>query len=215
MSQPEDDQAGLGKGRMEAFSDGVFAIAITLLVLEIHVPQAKHTRPADLPAALWALLPQFLSYALSFVIVGVYWVAHHLMMHALRRVDRTLLWLNILFLGCITLIPVSADLLGQFRTSPIAVAVYGANLVLTSASLLLWWVYATYKGRLLAEGTDARYVRVATIRTSLHRRPLPARGRPRLGQPRPEPRPLLARPPALHRPANARGRRPGAWQHAA
>ena len=165
MSQGDVAEDGLGKGRMEAFSDGVFAIAITLLVLEIHVPQASNVRPSNLPGHLRALLPQFLSYALSFVIVGVYWVAHHLMMDALRRADRMLLWLNILFLGCITLIPVSADLLGQFRTSPVAVAVYGANLVLASSSLLLWWGYAVHGRRLLAEGIQARYVHTATVRT--------------------------------------------------
>ena len=127
MTSPEDDPSGLGKGRIEAFSDGVFAIAITLLVLEIHVPQASNTAVVHLTGALLALWPQLLSYALSFVIVGVYWVGHHLMMHSLRRVDRMLLWLNLLFLLFLTLIPVSANLLGQFRAVPIAVAAYGAN----------------------------------------------------------------------------------------
>jgi uncharacterized membrane protein len=76
----------MNKNRLEAFSDGVFAIVITLLVLEIKVP---HVTFDKLGPALFELLPKFLSFGLSFVIIGVYWVAHHNMMHFIEKVDRT------------------------------------------------------------------------------------------------------------------------------
>jgi len=92
--------------RIEAFSDGVFAIIITLLVLEIHVPQVQDKDiSAALEHSLLAMTPKFLSYVLSFVIVCIWWVAHHHLFHVLKRSDRGLLWLNSLFLLWLAFIP--------------------------------------------------------------------------------------------------------------
>ena len=82
----------MNKGRLEAFSDGVFAIVITLLILDVRLPPGVHVSIG----ALWQLLPRLATFVLSFVVVGVYWVAHHNMMHFIERVDRSLLWLNLL-----------------------------------------------------------------------------------------------------------------------
>ena len=155
----------MGKGRIEAFSDGVFAIAITLLVLEIKVPDPLTTTPAQLPGRLLHLWPELFSYALSFVSIGVYWVAHHLMLHPLRRVNRTLLWLNNLVLMAVALIPFSADLLGQFRHEPVAVAVYDGNLALTSSSLEMFWWYITRSHRLTDHPIDPWLARTGHRRT--------------------------------------------------
>jgi len=162
---PEADANGLGKERISAFSDGVFAIAVTLLVLDIKVPDAATTTASQLPARLLHLWPELFSYALSFVIIGVYWVAHHLMLHPLKRADRTLLWINNLFLMCVAFIPFTAGLLGQFRHDRVAVAVYGASLVLTSLSLQLLWTYATRNARLTDAPLDPWLVRAGTTRT--------------------------------------------------
>ncbi len=111
------------------------------------------------------LWPEVFSYALSFVIIGVYWVAHHLMLHPLRRADRTLLWINNLFLMCVVLIPFSAGLLGQFRHEQVATAVYGCNLILASLSLQLLWTYATRNHRLVDKAINPQMVRSGNIRT--------------------------------------------------
>ncbi len=102
--------AGLTTGRITAFSDGVFSIAITLLVLNLCVP----TVPGELLDQLGKQWPSLLSYILSFVIVGIYWVAHHNMFHYIKRSDRPFLWINILLLMCVAFIPFPAGLLGQF-----------------------------------------------------------------------------------------------------
>src|SRR3954463_12583090 len=97
--------------RVVAFSDGVFAIAITLLVLSIDVPNVPDDRLND---ALRDLLPFVYTYALSFVIVGLYWLAHHRLFRSLERVDRTLLWINLLVLGVVALIPFPTEVLGRY-----------------------------------------------------------------------------------------------------
>ena len=100
--------------RIEAFSDGVFAIIITLLVLEIHVPQVQDKNiSAALEHSLLAMTPKFLSYILSFVLVCIWWVAHHHLFHILKRSDRGLLWLNSLFLLWLAFIPFPTALMGD------------------------------------------------------------------------------------------------------
>ena len=164
--QSEQSETNLGKDRITAFSDGVFAIAITLLVLDIHVPSVPQaSADALLPERLYDLWPVLFSYALSFAILGVYWVAHHLMLFMLRRIDRTLLWLNNLLLLWIVLIPFSAALLGEYRHSQVAVLIYGANLVLSSLSLQLLWSYASHNRRLLSLHLDASVISGTTRRT--------------------------------------------------
>jgi uncharacterized membrane protein len=127
--------------RVETFSDGVFAIVITLLILEIKVPAG--VAPAQLTVALMALLPKFLVFILSFIIIGVYWVAHHNMMHYVEKVDRAALWLNILTLLCVAIIPFPTALLGEYPMETTPVVFYGATLAMVNLSGLLFWWYAT------------------------------------------------------------------------
>lgn len=131
----------MNKNRLEAFSDGVFAVAITLLILDVR-PTPGNTTTLE---ALRNALPQMLSFLLSFVIVGVYWVAHHSMLHFVRAVDRRLLWLNLLLLLVIVFIPYPASLLGQHPGDPLAVMIYGVNLVLVNGFGTVLWLYATSK----------------------------------------------------------------------
>src|SRR5215469_15788500 len=118
----------LGRNRIEALTDGVFAVAMTLLVLDIRVPELQPLATAELPLKLLSLWPKFLSYTISFVILGVYWVGHHVQLSFIRRADRPLLWINILFLLWVALVPFSTALLSEYATTRIAIAIYGANL---------------------------------------------------------------------------------------
>src|ERR1700737_1299223 len=105
----------LSRNRIEALTDGVFAVAMTLLVLDIKVPELPQPMATDeLLRQLLALWPKFLSYVISFVILGVYWVGHHVQLSFIRRADRPLLWINILFLLWVALVPFSTALLGEY-----------------------------------------------------------------------------------------------------
>ncbi|SRR6266498_2181130 len=157
---------GLSVARIEAFSDGVFAIAITLLVLGIKLPQI----PRELVASqLWPKLlelwPSLLSYILSFVIVGVYWVAHHVMFNYIRRADRTLLWLNLAFLMCISFIPFPAAILGEYGYEQFAVIIYAGSLVFTNSVLILLWWYVTSKHRLVDQELPEQLIKAGMRRT--------------------------------------------------
>jgi len=167
MNTQSNQGAGgvLSTNRIEAFSDGVFAVAITLLVLNLQVPQITSSLVSrDLVSRLGELWPKFLSYALSFVIVGIYWVAHHNTFHYIKRSDRTLLWLNILMMMCIVFIPFPTALLGQYPDQQISVIIYGGTLVITGLVLQLLWWYATSNYRLVGREIDLQLVQRAARR---------------------------------------------------
>src|ERR1700730_3626928 len=121
----------MGKGRLEAFSDGVLAIIITIMVLELKVPHG-----ADL-AALMPLLPSFLSYALSFIYLGIYWNNHHHMLHATLRVNGSILWANLHLLFWLSLVPFVTGWMGENGFAPAPTAVYGAVLLLAA---IAYWI---------------------------------------------------------------------------
>ena len=117
--------------RLEAFSDGVIAVIITIMVLELKVP------PTGRPADLRAVVPTLLVYGLSFAVVAIMWVNHHHFIEKARRADAALLWSNNLLLFWMSLIPFVTAYLGQNCHEPLAVAVYGAVMALASAAFLL------------------------------------------------------------------------------
>ena len=114
----------MGKGRLEAFSDGVIAIIITIMVLEMKVPHDTS------PAALWQLAPVFGSYVLSFVFVGIYWNNHHHLLHATKTVDGRILWANLHLLIWLSLIPFVTGWMGENHFETLPVALYGTVLLL-------------------------------------------------------------------------------------
>ena len=154
--------AGLSTNRLVAFSDGVFAVAITLLVLNLQIPQLASA--GELVSRLGALWPKLLSYALSFVIVGIYWVAHHNTIHYIKRSDRNLLWLNILLLMCIVFLPFPTALLGQYPEERVSIIIYAGTLVITGLVLQGLWLYATSGCRMVDRDIDPRLVQRATRR---------------------------------------------------
>ncbi len=150
----------LSTGRIEALGDGVFAIAMTLLVLEIRVPSLPAgATNGDLWDGLARMWPKLICYAFSFITLGVYWVAHHLHFVTIRRADRMLLWINLLFLLCIGFAPFSTALIGEHFRLPAAVIVYGANLAVIGLTLALHWWYATAHHRLVSPELDPQFVR--------------------------------------------------------
>jgi len=120
----------LGKTRLEAFSDGVLAIVITIMVLELKVPHGPSL------GAVAALLPVFLSYVLSFVYVGIYWNNHHHMLHACTRVTGGILWANLHLLFWLSLLPFVTGWMGENHFAPIPSALYGV--VLLCAAVAYW-----------------------------------------------------------------------------
>lgn len=108
-----------------------------------------------------------LSFILSFIVVGVYWVGHHNQFHYIRRVDRSFMWINILFLLAIAFIPFSAGLLGAYVRQQVVVAIYGLNLVAVGATLSLIWWYATADHRLVDADLSAQAVRAGGQRILL------------------------------------------------
>jgi uncharacterized membrane protein len=109
----------MSKGRLEAFSDGVIAIIITIMVLELKVPHGSEL------VALGPVIPVFLSYVLSFVFVGIYWNNHHHMMHAVRTVNGRILWANLHLLFWLSLIPFATRWMGENHFAAVPVALYG------------------------------------------------------------------------------------------
>jgi uncharacterized membrane protein len=121
----------LGKGRMEAFSDGVLAIIITIMVLELRVPQDTE------PAALRPLLPVLLSYVLSFVFLGLYWNNHHHMLSCTARVTGAILWANLHLLFWLSLVPFVSAWMGEHPFASVPAALYGVVLVMAGIAYLI------------------------------------------------------------------------------
>ena len=134
----------MGKNRLEAFSDGVLAIIITIMVLELKVPHG------DTAAALQALLPVFLSYVLSFVYVGIYWNNHHHLLHAARRISGGVLWANLHWLFWLSLCPFVTGWMGENHFAPLPTALYGFVLLMAAIG---YWVLQ--RALIASEGADS------------------------------------------------------------
>ncbi len=134
----------IGTGRLEAFSDGVLAIVITIMVLEMHVP-----REASL-AALRPMLPVLLSYVLSFVYLGIYWNNHHHLLHVAERVTGSILWANLHLLFWLTLVPFVTAWMGENAFAAVPTALYGVVLLMAAIAY-----YVLQQAILAAEGRDS------------------------------------------------------------
>lgn len=156
-----DEVADEGLGRLLALADGVFAIALTLLVIEIALPEG--TSDSRLGAALVALGPRYFAYVLSFAVIARFWIAHHHVFRYIRGYDDTLIWLNFLLLMLVAFLPFPTSVLGEHGNTPTGAIFYGAALICTSAAsgAPLW--YASGRGRLLRPGLDRRLVRQSRI----------------------------------------------------
>lgn len=154
---PELKKSALSTSRAEAFSDGVFAIAATLLVLELKGPQVE---PGGLLKALLERWPSYATYAVSFLIIGIIWVNHHAVMDRIRSVNRRLLFMNLVFLMVVAVIPFPTALLAEYlqegHDERLAAAVYSGTMALMGVSFGTMWAYAVLSNDLLLhEGVDA------------------------------------------------------------
>ncbi|MCU1385267.1 MAG: Integral rane protein [Acidobacteria bacterium] len=130
----------MSKGRLEAFSDGVFAVIITIMVLELKAPHGADWQ------AFRPLLPMFLTYALSYVFLGIYWNNHHHMMHASDRINGAVLWANLHLLFWLSLVPFVTGWMGENHFAPLPTAVYGGVLFMAGVAFVI------LEGRLLDAG---------------------------------------------------------------
>jgi uncharacterized membrane protein len=138
--------AGLSPARLMSLADGVFAFAMTMLVMNLRLPSRERIFNDGLWRVLGEQWPAFLGYVQSFVVVGIYWVGHHAMFQWIRHSSRVFVWINLLFLLCVTFIPFPTAILGEAVQSREAIILYGSTLILTGLSLYWLWTYAARNG---------------------------------------------------------------------
>jgi uncharacterized membrane protein len=146
---------GLEFERAANFSDAVFAIAMTLLVVGIGIPELKHD--SDLPKAVGDLRPEIYSFFISFVVIGYYWVAHHRFWSQLRSIDTVILIMNLVYLAAIAFIPFPTALVGKYADEPISVVMYASCLAVASFVEVLMFARARSTGALRHELPDDVY----------------------------------------------------------
>ena len=156
--------------RLEFFSDAVFAIAITLLILEIKVPQMHGAAgdSANLGAELLHLYPSYFGYVFSFLMIGIYWVNHHQIFKLYRRGNHVFLLLNIFFLMCVAFLPFPTAVLAEYLTDSeyrqTAITFYAFGLFLPAFAWLLIWLYASRNHRLVEENLAGEFIRRQTLK---------------------------------------------------
>lgn len=162
MTHPEARDAGLE--RILFLSDGVFAIAITLLVIDLRLPDlAAGASAAAFTEALLELGPKVVAYLLSFAVIGLYWLAHWRRYHFIERADGRLALVNLLLLGAVALIPFPTALLGEHGDRPIVIVIYAVTLSLAGLLGTTTWLYAVRAG-LASPGLSSTFVRSAALR---------------------------------------------------
>ena len=158
-------EAGRDRDRIVNLSDGVFAIALTLLVLDIRVPDIpENVVGSELPGELLSLWPKYLGYFLSFVVISTFWLIHHTIFRSVRAYDRALLWLNFLFLMFVAFVPFPASLLGEYGDHRLPVAIYAGTLAVGRLLLTAIHWYVTRTDRLVDEAQDPATMRFFLIR---------------------------------------------------
>jgi uncharacterized membrane protein len=165
MLRPREGETEGDRDRIVNLSDGVFAIAITLLVLDIRVPDIPENMvSSQLPGALLSLWPRYLGYVLSFVGISAFWLIHHSIFRPIRAYDRTLLYINFLFLMVVAFVPFPTSLLGEYGDHQLPVAIYAATLAVGRLLLTAIHWYSTRNDRMLDEPQDPATVRFFLIR---------------------------------------------------
>lgn len=163
-----NSEAASSTERIEALSDNIFAVAMTLLIVNIRVPQ---NHGIDDAAHVWALIVplwhHLRAFSLSFLIIGLFWVAHHRVFMLIERSDAGLLLINLALMGFTVLTPLSTGLLGQFDGSRVALTLYGINIMCISLALQGAWWYATFRRRLVDPQLEREVIRRNTLRNML------------------------------------------------
>lgn len=153
--------------RLAALSDGVIAIAITLLVLGLQLPSVHQVPEQQLNRYLVESLHALIGYVSSFVLIGTYWLQHYVIFHYITHVDRVLIALNGVFLLCVSFVPFPTGLQAAYRHDELAMVLYAGTQAICGLSLLALWGYATRRHRLVAATTSHRVIRGMSLRLAL------------------------------------------------
>ena len=150
----------MGKARMEALTDGIFAFAMTLLVLNLEVPQEAPSSSAvnAVQALISGLAPDFMHYVIAFAILAGFWIVHHSFFEHIRVLDRKMMWLNIMSLLFVALLPFSTDLADTYVDFPTSALLFEANIFIIGALFWVQWNYACAGGRFLKPGVPNEHV---------------------------------------------------------
>jgi uncharacterized membrane protein len=162
----EGGQTGLSKHRLEALTDGIFAVAMTLLVIELKLPEHATVRdPSDLAIGVVRLIPTFVAWIISFFVLAIFWFSHHRLFHHLRIVDGKLLWLNILYLSFVSLMPFSSALAGEYPRMLFSQWFYSSTMILLALLGLLKYRYVFRHPELWATPVTVGFYRGARFRS--------------------------------------------------
>lgn len=150
--------------RLLSFSDAVFAVAITLLILDIRVPDiAKSLVDKKLPSILISMEPKFTAFALTFILIGIFWSVHHALFHYIKRYNRGLFWLNLFFLIFIVFLPFSTSLMSTYYNHQVPIIFYSLNMAFIGLSNSFLWWYASNKYRLIDKEMEPVLIRHITL----------------------------------------------------
>lgn len=157
----------LTKSRLESLSDGLFAFAMTLLVIGLNLPDKSTIVLTNGFAAQWllSLYSDFFHYVLAFLILGAFWLIHHLELHPIKTMDRTFVWLNLGTLLFVTLLPFSTSFSGDFHGVTVGAIVFELNLFAIGMGMFFQWKYSTGIGKLVEPGLTIHFIRHVSLRT--------------------------------------------------
>jgi uncharacterized membrane protein len=155
----------ISTARLISFSDGVFAIAVTLLVFNLKVPQLPAGEVhQSLPRMVWAMLPNFTTYIISFLLIAVYWTFHHRLLNLVTKIDNSFLWMNIWYLLMVSFIPFPAALYGSYPHELFSFIFYIIAMILVNGIFILMLGYASYKSRLVSKDLPVPIVKYLFFR---------------------------------------------------
>lgn len=157
----------LTKSRLEALSDGIFAFAMTLLVIGVAMPDKDAIVQTEAYASqlLISLYSDFFHYVLAFLILGAFWLSHHITLHPVKALDRVYIWLNLATLLFVALLPFSTSFSGDFPKVPLGAVVFQLNLFIIGIGIYAQWKYASGRSYLVGADLDPRFVRHVGLRT--------------------------------------------------
>jgi uncharacterized membrane protein len=160
MEQKNQSRATISVERLNAFSDAVFAVAITLLVLNIDVPMiARNLARTQLPGILIDMVPRFWAFVFSFILIGIFWMAHHSTFHLIKKHSEMLSWLNLIFLLTIVALPFSTDLESIYDYLQFPTIIYALNLGAAGLMMSIIWWYASKNHKLIDKSLSSGLIR--------------------------------------------------------
>ena len=169
MTKLDDPEPGMTTHRIENLADGIFSIAMTLLVLNLALPEVGTglTLTTELHTLLFGQTHKFFNYALSFILLAIFWIIQHQQFHFIKRTDHTHLWINIFSLMFVALVPFSTSLTGDYPNETVAKLFFDLNLFILGSLNVLNWTYATKDYRLVDRSLDPRRIAVGNRRDAV------------------------------------------------